>query len=571
MKGPERILHEILNTDVLVIGGGVAGCFAAIEAAKAGLSVTIVEKANVGRSGTSHQMSGVLTYFDPAQDDAGQWYRECLEAGQGLCDRACLQGMVEKTTERISDLEAWGVSFLKEDGKFVRKPGVGHQYARNAILAGGSFQVMSALRGEALRRGIRLVERVMVVDLLTSDGQSPTGGSVTGAVGFGVRNGKTYAFKARAVIIAAGCTRAVDISPATMASLSGDGKGMAFRAGCEMRNVELTLFSPGPTHFMCAPGINILFGEGAVMVNSREERFMQKWDPVRVERAPRSVLSKAMAIEEREGRAPIYLDARRLDDAAHRRIELALPIVINSFHKGGLDLKKDRIEYSLRLTDLGPGGIRADAGGATSVPGLYAAGAATDHGEDGVSNIIGHGMESCIGGARAGRAAARYAAEARETPLVNSQLNKTVNEMFRPLTREKGRRHEDIRRKIKDLGREGLLGAIRNGGGIAKAIADLEIIKNQTPQLAARDYHDLARVLGLDNELLFLEILARCALYRTESRGSHYREDYPGRDDGNWLKWVIARKKDGKIIIWDEPVPPASDSTALAPSIPGER
>ncbi len=554
MKAPERTVDEIVNTDVLVIGGGVAGCFAAIEAAKAGLTVTIVEKANVGRSGTSHQMSGVLTYFDPDHDDAGKWYQECTGAGEGLCDPHRLRGMVEETTDRIRDLEAWGVGFLKEKGEFVRKPGVGHQYARNVILTNGSYQLMSVLRGEVLRRGIRLVERVMVVDLLTSDGRSPTAGAVTGAVGFGVRSGKRYAFSSPATIIAAGCTRSVDISPATMSSLSGDGRGMAFRAGCEMRNIEFTHFSPGPAHFMCAPGINILFGEGAVMVNARGERFMQKWDAVRVERAPRAVLSKAMAVEEREGRGPIYLDARGLDEGAHRRIELALPIVINSFHKGGLDLRKDAIEYSLRLTDLGPGGVRADAGGATGIAGMYVAGASSDHGEDGVSNVIGHGMESCIGGARAGRAAAVFAADHGKTPPDPSQVSRITEEMFRPMTRQKGISHQEIRHRVKDLGREDLLGPVRNAAGINQAIAGVEELRSRLPHLAAGDYHELTRVLGLDNELLFLETLARCALYRTESRGSHCREDYPERDDAKWLRWVIARKDDGNIKIWDEPV-----------------
>lgn len=551
----EELVNEVMDTDVLIIGGGIAGCTAAIEAIEAGMAVTIVDKANIGRGGMSHQMSGVLTCFEPAEDDADKWYEECIEAGQGLCDINRLQGMIEETAERVRDMETWGVHFQKEKGGFIRKAGVGHQYARNIILTDGGFQLMSVLRGEVLRRGVRLVERVMVTELLTSDGEQPTQGNVTGAVGFGVRTGKSYVFKARAVIMAAGCTRAVDISPATMSSLSGDGKAMAFRVGCQMRNIELTFFSPGPTDFMCAPGINILFGEGAIMVNNKGERFMKKWDSTRVERASRSVLCKAMAMEEREGRGPIYLDATHLDDGAYRRIEMALPIVTGSFAKGGLNLGKNKIKYSVRISDLGPGGIRTDQGGATTVPGLYAAGAVSDHGEDGVSNIIGHGMESCIGGYRAGRSAAQFALQKETFHIDEPQLRKLTRQIFAPMTREKGISHHEARRKIKRMGEDGLLGAVRNERNLKKALETVEDVKDLLPDLTAKDYHELTRVHGLNNELLFVELLAKCALYRTESRGSHYREDYPERDDKNWLKWVIVGKEGDDTKIWGESLP----------------
>ncbi|MDP2719646.1 MAG: FAD-dependent oxidoreductase, partial [Dehalococcoidia bacterium] len=429
----KNVINETINTDVLIIGGGIAGCLAAIKARETGLDVTIVDKANVGRSGTSHQMSGVLTYFDPEADDAGKWYEECIQAGEGLCDMERLRGMVEETADRVRDLEAWGVRFLKEKGKFIRKAGVGHLHAGNVILENGGFQLMSVIRGEVLRRGVRLIERVMVTDLLTSDGELPTRGKVTGAVGFGVRTGKSYLFTAGSTVITSGCTRAVDLTTAPMSSLSGDGRAMAFRAGCEMRNIELTHFSPGPTRFMCAPGLNILFGEGAIMTNARGERFMRNRDTVRIERAPRSVLSKAMALEMLEGRGPVFMDATRLDEASHRRIEMALPIVTMSFARGGLSLRKDKIEYDMRLTDLGPGGIRADSSGATCIPGLYAAGAASDHGEDGVSNVIGHGMESCIGGWRAGKGASEFSLRGEKPGFKEKQASELIEKTFKPL------------------------------------------------------------------------------------------------------------------------------------------
>jgi succinate dehydrogenase/fumarate reductase flavoprotein subunit len=220
--------------------------------------------------------------------------------------------------------------------------------------------------------------------------------------------------------------------------------------------------------------------------------------------------------------------------------------------KGGRDFRKDRIEYNVRISDLGPGGIRADRVGRTNIPGLYAAGAASDHGEDGVSNVITHGMESAIGGYRAGHAAAKFAYNKEESRIDDSQLKGFIQHIYEPMGKAKGMRHQEVRQKIKKMGEDGLVGAVRNANRLKNAIEIIEQIKGMLPDLIAQDSHDLTRALGLNNEVLFVELLAKCALHRTESRGSHYREDYPGRDDDNWLKWVIAKKVGEDIKIWDE-------------------
>lgn len=546
-------LDETISADVLVLGGGIAGCFAAIKARELGADVVMVDKGNVGRSGESHQMSGVLAYFDHEKDDYDVLYRQCVMASEWLADQKRLGGMIAETTDRVRDLERWGVHFQKDRGKFVQKPGLGHAI-RNVVMTHGGFQLMSVLRGEVLRRGVSVVERVMATDLLSSDGELPTWGSITGAVGFHIRTGKFYVFKAKATIIATGSTAAAYLRM-SMPNLSGDGKAMAFRAGCETRNREMALFLDTPRDFNCAPGSHILYGEGAILVNASGERFMERYDPERLERASRAATARAIATEEMEVRGPVYLDATHLDEAAHHRIEMAIPIVTRSFAAGGLDLRNDRIPYTFSLGDY-PGGTRAGKDGATILPGLYAAGAASDFAEDGAVNIIGHGMESAIGGYRAGEPAAKYAADTGQLLISESQVRALRQHTFAPMENMVGLSHQEVRKHCLSIIEKGLLGPVRNEKGLKMAIeAAQEISEGEIPKLVAEDYHSLARCIGVGNELLFLEMLARCALLRTESRGAHFREDYPARDNDNWLKWVIAKKMGDGVKVWAEPIP----------------
>ncbi len=555
MAALEEAKTEVVKTDVLVLGGGIAGCLAAIKARESGLDVVLVDKGNLGRSGISFMMAGVLTYFDPEKDDYDEWYKECVELGQWINDQKCLEGMINETTGRIRDLDSWGVEFQKVGGEFIRKPGVGHIHARNILMTNGGFQMMLVVRGEVLRRGVRVIERVMTTDLLTSDGELPTKGRIVGAVGFNIRTGKFYVFRARATVIATGMTGSVTLRPVA-AILSGDGKAMAFRAGCEMRNIDLTFSSPHPAGLNCGPGLNILTGEGTIFVNAKGDRFMQKWDPIRMERAPRTLICRAIATEELEGRAPVYLDATHLDEAAHGRIEKCIPIILRSFASAGLDLRKDKIPYTSDLIDVGPGGIRVNGENATTIVGLYAAGAASDHGEIGVTNYISLGMVSAIGGYRAGEAAAKCTAKTGEPTINERQVQVLKQQVFAPMNRESESKHQEVRQHCKSIFQKGLLGPIKNERGLKEAIgAARGIREREIPKLAARDFHELARCIGLGNELLFLELFSRCSLLRTESRGWHYREDYPQRDDANWLKWVIAKREDDGIKVWIEPIP----------------
>ena len=549
---------EVLTADVLVLGGGIAGCMAAIRARELGADVVLVDKANVGRSGHSHMMSGTMYYFDPEKDRERykDWYQECVETSEWLADQKRLENMIVETGERLREMDGWGVRFLKQDSEYVRTPGVGHYYARNIIMTQGGFQMMSVLRGEVLRRGVRTIERVMATDLLTSDGELPTKGRVVGAVGFHVRKGKVYVFKAKAVVVATGSVDSV-YGYAIQRNLSGDGMAMAFRAGGEMRSLDLTFWSPSAKGFNMSAGQNVLVGEGVHIVNAEGERFLKRWDTRRMENASRMVIAQAQANEESEGRGPVYWDATHLGEGSHVRIEGAIPIIIRNLAVRDLSWRKHKIAYSLFTYTGGPGGIKVlDRKGSTTVPGLYCGGAVSDHAEDGAANIINHGTEAAIGGYRAGEGAAEFTTTTIEPIVRENQVKRQNEQIFAPMKRETGLSDRDVRAHFRSIYETGLIGPIKSEKGLSEAIEMAEGIRvEEIPKVRANDYHELARSIGLANTLVFLELYPRCSLLRKESRGAHIRGDYPERDDANWLKWVIAKKGESGIEVWAEPIP----------------
>ncbi len=547
-----------VETDVLVIGGGIAACLAAIEARSKSLDVMLVDKGHLGRSGNSPLMSGVLSCFDPEEDDYDTWLKNCVEVGEYLNEQDIVSQVIPETANVIRDLQSWGAEFIKKEGKVERYRSIGG--TMNAKMIRGGIQLMDAVRGEVIRRGVRLVERVMVVHLLTSDGEQPTGGKVAGALGFDLRTGRVYVFKAKAVIMATGAVMPQRYRCQSPFVLSADGIMMGFRAGSQLKNLEFTLGGPSPADLNLASGSHLLFGQGAYLRNEKGERFMKKYDPVNMERAAKNALGIAVAKEyDRdyfEGRVPIvFLDARHLDGQAHEAIKKGLPIYVRMLEKAGLDLTKDLIRYRITVQAcIGAGGIRIDKDRASTVAGLYAAGSTGDHAEDGVTNVIGHGMESAVSGRIAGRSAAHYASQAEKPIVKESQAEMLAEEMLQPLNRSKGIEPQATN---EDIGRIWeLVSVLRNEKLLNQALEEIKELKTEKiSKLWARDYHRLAAALGASNKVSFLELFCDFAMRRNESRGGHFRVDYPERDDTNWLKWIICERAAEGPRIWTETVP----------------
>lgn len=549
--------HE---TDILVLGGGFAGLWAAIKAkVNSPLKVTLVDKATPGRSGNSALISGVLTYFDPEKDDLGKWLQEGVEDGLYLNNQPFLEQAIAETHQRVRELDEWGVPFMKEKGEYHRRHGSGHLYAQNVHIMGGGWHLMWIIRSKALSLGVEMVENVMVTDLLTSDGQQPTKGKVVGAVGFHIKTGAFHVFKAKTTVLANGpCTMAWKHGPSQSALLSGEGQVAALNIGAQMANMEMLRASLFPKGFQCAPGANAIFGHGAYLINGKGERFLSKWMPEQLEHASKSVVMRAITVEEREERGPVYLDMRHVDPKDIDVIEKAVPVLIMNLKRGGYDLKRDLIEYSASAfgTEGTSGGVMINEKCETNIEGLFAAGDITCHPTSGTDNMITDGMNSIIEGAIAGESAREYCQGAATAEISGEQVEDSRESMYAPLQpHKKGLKYFELYEALQPFLFDHL-GVVRTGTKLREVMKRLEEIETtKVPTLVATDFHELARVIGVRNVVKIMGLSARAALRRTESRGFHYRTDFPNTDNKHWLKRVMTQNDGKEINFWEEPIP----------------
>lgn len=544
----------VKNTDVLVIGGGLAGCWAAIRAKGIAPKVTLVDKAVVSRSGCSAWAYYFLA--PPAEKDFPTWKKELVEKGEYLSNQEWVDTLLMEHAQRLADMESWGAPFERDTkGNLIIKSGRGHK--STGFVTSDAKPRMELLKKKARDMGVDILDRVMITDLLTSDGKLPTSGSVVGAIGFSTRTGDIVVIKAKSVIIAAG-----PIHQGT--NLAGDGAAMAFRAGAELQSMEFcthpTCYSSDGKHLLGT--LNVLFQSlGMKIVNARGERFMGKYDPVLKERTDWSIMAQAMAKETFDGRGPITLDlseAKREDIDYFARLH---PGRMAPFIEAGIDLKKDALRVVAQVkvsSSSGDGGIRIDTNGRTGIPGLYGAGSVCKNQVHGTYSVGGINLAwCCTTGYRSGESAARDSLKAKDLPLQQKQVNALKKEALSPLEREKGTPVSAALREIEKITEPAMRSLIKRADRIQTTLADLDELQNKDlKSIKAKDLHELSKA----HEARSLALLSKAAfcssLEREESRHSHYRQDFPYRDDLNWLKWVFV-KQDGDrgVKVWTEALP----------------
>lgn len=543
-----------LETDVLVIGGGIAGAFAAYRAREAGARVLLVDRSYFGRSGCSALASGVYPSYMPG-DDEDAWVRAF---GGPLVNQPLLARSLPVMYEHLMLMDGWGVKWLKEGRKIVRMGAPGRSFANGVWMAEGGPQMMMAVRSGVIGSGVEVLNRVALTELLTSDGQLPTGGRVVGAAGFHTRTGEVHEIAARATVVCTGPYKFPYPWPGSTLGympidLSGDGIAMMMRAGAELSRLELGGINLNPDHALSAPGLESLMPSGARWVDKDGRRFLEDYDPKRMEMTSRALLYFAIAHQKEQGQVP-SMDLREVPPERMQLIRRVIPIVVSNQEAVAGDLTETPVPYTYQVagtSGIFGAGARVSERGETTVPGLYAAGTCTD-----MTYLPGGHLPFCsVTGDWTGRAAGTAARSGHRPEPGAGQVERVTEAIGAPLRRREGVGFDAVHRRLGRLLME-KIGLVLHADRIDAALDEVRDMRQRdVGRLTARDPHELAKVWGLTQYIQVLEATLRAYRHRTESRVAFIREDYPIIDNVNWVRMVVVRQEEGGLRLWDEPLP----------------
>jgi L-aspartate oxidase len=483
-----------MQPDFLVIGAGVAGMRAAIDLAAAG-TVLVVAKDSLRESSSEYAQGGIAVALSD-DDEVELHEQDTLFAGDGLCDRAAVRTLVEEGPGAIQQLIEWGTEFDREGTRlsFTREAA----HSRNRILhAHGDStgrEIARALYHKAASLpNVEFRSFSATTDLLIDHGEA------TGALLFDAKLNTTTAVHARAVLLATGGLGSVFRNTTNPDVATGDGVAMAYRAGAEISDIEFVQFHPTALHVENAPRFLLseaLRGEGAHLLNDAGERFMHRYHPL-AELAPRDVVSRAIVSEMvRTGTSHVWLDITHREPAFIRE---RFPRIYETCLRYGVDLAKSPAPVA-PAAHYAMGGVRTDLQGRTSIPRLYAAGEVACTGVHGANRLASNSLlEGVVYGARAGIAMREWADAAQSTAGAPPDV-------ALPCASE-----DEVRRIAWDH-----CGIVRTAAGLKTAIEQLE--RQGTGIVAPARCQQLVALL-----------IARCALAREESRGGHYRADFPAK------------------------------------------
>lgn len=543
-----------IKTDVLVIGGGVAGLNAAIAAAEKGASVVVMDKGKIERSGS---VGGGVDHFTAFLNQGEDWdtrdaFLEWVwQSSQGTGDPAIIDAVYcSELDESIKRLHRIGVPLTQPDGTFYRTQAFAEPGPYEINFNGK--RIKPCLAKEVRGLGCTVLDKVMAIDLLTKDGM------VVGGVGFSIRSGEFYTVEAKATIAATGyCIRLYEnprINPFNTWLCpfdTGDTQVMALRAGATLTNMEFMQMNLVPKGFS-ASGFNALVGMGGRFKNSLGEYYMEKYHSFG-NRAPRSDAVFYSLIELKEGRGPIFIDCTHLGEKELKHLNEILgydkDTLPDYLAQRGENLKEKPLEISVSEgMQMAPGqiagsGIKIDKNCASTVPGLFVAGDCADHNRS-LSPAV-------TGGYHAGKAAADYALKTPSAAINITQVEEGYHEFAAPLRRkEEGITYTELENMLRKVMYENV-GTMRTAMGLKFGLAKIRRLKEYVRLLKAEDYHQLMRVHEAKSLLEVGEMMAEAALYREESRAKpyHYRLDFPERDDEHWCGQVNIKSDAGKIVL----------------------
>jgi len=534
---------ESISADVLIIGGGGASLKAAIAAREGGADALVVSKSRIGYGNNTYISAGAFAatgWGDPADSDSVHM-RDAVLGGRFLNDQGLLSAVTREAGAQVPFLEKCGVRFFKRNDTLLLGQAPGHSHPRGvSVIQRSGIGFMNPLKAYAEGVGVRFSDHVYVTRLIAREGR------IAGATGV-ARDGTYISISAKSVVLGTGGFGRLFQFTNNARGITGDGLGLAFDVGVALRDMEFVQFYPTAVG---TSGNRMLLYEaivsrfGAVLRNKLGDDIVEKHHLRDLRAMTRDRMSRAIMQEIAEGRdvdGGVVLDLNPVDDLS--RMAPLLP--------GGWT--KDRREIVVSpTTHFCMGGIVVDEQTETVLPGLFAAGEVCG-GVHGANRLGGNALAEVFAfGGVAGRNAAERAKEIGRIDLPSKAVE---DERVRlcSLFSESGDDQNSLRRSLREV-MWFKAGIIRNQTDLSEALTEIRALRNQSQTVRVTSPGQLVKVLELGHMLLLAGIVCQAALLRTESRGAHYRTDYPEERNPRWLKNIIAVKKGGEIHLETHPV-----------------
>jgi fumarate reductase (CoM/CoB) subunit A len=502
--------------------------------------------------------NAALANVDPA-DNWEAHFKDTVTGGAWLNNQRLVEVLVKEAPDRILDLEEYGALFDRtEEGKIMQRPFGKQSYRRTCYAADRTgHELMATLVEEVRRRDITVLDEIFVTNLLLTDGK------VAGALAIDYKTGNFLVFRAKAVVLAGGGAGRLYRITTNAAQDTGDGYAMAYRVRASLIDMEMVQFHPTGMIFpesnrgrLVTEGVR---GEGGILYNINKERFMKRYDPKRMELAGRDVLARAIATEILEGRGTpkggVYLDVSHLP--AHI-IEERLPTMLRQFLDVDVDIRKEPMQVAPTAHHF-MGGIQINENAETTIPGLYAAGEVTG-GIHGGNRLGGNALaDTQVFGKRAGENAAKYAKRASMLSINREEVKREIERIEGFLKPSEGVRPVEVKNKLINLMWD-KIGIFRTGSEIQEAIQQIEHIKAaDLPRLYVTNKHtrynrEWIEALEIENLVTVAEMVAKAAFMREESRGAHFRKDFPKTDNQNWFANIVIKQEKGEMTFSRVPV-----------------
>jgi succinate dehydrogenase / fumarate reductase, flavoprotein subunit len=554
--------YETREHDVLIIGAGGAGLRASLEALAQGASVGVVCKSLLGKAHTVMAEGGIAAAMCNV-DTADDWkthFRDTMRGGKFLNNWRMAELHAQESPDRVRELEQWGALFDRtEKGDILQRAFGGHTFKRLCHVGDRTgLEMIRTLQDRGVQQGIEVYMECTVTRLLTD------GGRITGAFAYWRETGRLIVFKAKSIVIATGGIGKAWRVTSNSWEYTGDGMALAYEAGAELMDMEFVQFHP--TGMVWPPGVQGILvteavrGEGGILRNKLGERFMEKYDPKRMELSTRDVVARSIYTEVKEGRGTehggAYLD---ISQKPAEYVKKKLPSMYHQFKElADVDITKGPME-------VGPtchyvmGGIRVDAETAEStVPGLFAAGEAAA-GLHGANRLGGNSLSDLlVFGRRAGLAAAQHAKRAYAPSIDNAQIEQSERELLAPFSNTGAESPYAVHRDLQEV-MQNLVGIFRTEEDLQKALLELEKLKARAASAGVEG----SRLFNpgwhlsydLKSMLTVAEAVTHGALARTESRGAHSRIDCPKLDPVWEKKHNIIVREAGAMQRRESPIP----------------